>query len=278
MGKSNGKLEDQIIILLGSLSIAEVAKKVDLSESIVKIIAMRNRYRIIKVKKTPKKVNKLQKARLKRNVKVLALVEAGLTYVEINKQLKIQNSGRIGRQLGVQRNDTDTERWVNMIGDIKHDIKSGVSYDELKIKYNLKVNRSKLGYHGLSLIATMYRDIRNDIIVKEYKSKIARVVLKSSKSEMDNPERLTSVASVYNINGKHGFKKYPKIGNRNGGGLFVEPEVIKIIKRMKARKKPSTHQEISDELNKRGFISPMGNPYNMYMVGFKLAKIKKLKL
>lgn len=271
------KLEERVLLLLGqNVELSKIVKQVGLSKHIILDISKRNSNKIGKLKQ-PKVLSDKKLAIKKIEDKVRKMVDDGLTYPEINKKLKIHNAGRIGRRIGITINDRDSEKWIKIVKEIEKDIKKGLPYNELKIKYDFEKKGGKYYNYGLKRVAARYRDIRDKEITKQYKDNIARVVLTSDVPEMNSPERLTNVLGIYRSSSRNGFRKYPNI-ERGKSGLFVEGEVIKIIKKGRTAKKQKTYQEISDILNAKGFVSPMGNPYNYAMVSFKWAKIKKLKL
>jgi hypothetical protein len=253
--------------------ISEIAEKTFLHENTVKKVLKRMGFDL-KVYN-----NKSKRLTLERNV-IEEVKKNNNTYNEIGLMFGVSKNViiRIAHNNSVRRYEKDPEKYKKMVKDILTDIENGIPMDELKRKYNLNDKRvyNNATSYGLPPLARTYREIRDKEITRQYKTKIARIVLKSDAPEMDSPERLQNVAGIYRSSSRNGFKKYPKIGDRHKGGLFVEPEVIKIIKREKKKKK--TNVQIAELLNKKGFISPMGNPYNHYMVNFKWAKIKKLNL
>ena len=215
----------------------------------------------------------------KRHKLILMDIMDGLHYKDIGKKfgLSERQVQRISIKNGTRRSGRRKHESLEVIPKIHEDFDNGMSWTELKTKYDLTNSRmSYLRKYGLRLIYTESIQKRDDLITEEYKCKLAREVLNSNAPDIDNPVNIMTKGTIYTISSNNGFKKYPKIGDRYKGGLFVEKKVISIIKRLNKKKK--TGQEISDYLNEKKFKSPMGKPYNKYMVYFKLAKIKKLKL
>ena len=268
------RLKPQILTLASEFTtISNIAKEVGLGEATIRKVLVNEGYKLKPYNNKSKKIE-MEKAVLEE------VKKNNNTYNEIGLMFGVSKNViiRIAHNNSVRRYEKDPEKYKKMVKDILTDIENGIPMDELKRKYNLNDKRvyNNATSYGLPPLARTYREIRDKEITRQYKTKIARIVLKSDAPEMDSPERLQNVAGIYRSSSRNGFKKYPKIGDRHKGGLFVEPEVIKIIKREKKKKK--TNVQIAELLNKKGFISPMGNPYNQYMVNFKWAKIKKLNL
>ena len=220
----------------------------------------------------------------KRNEEILTLLKEDNSMVSIAKKFNVSKARvqQVAKKNGISRWEMSREKYKTTLIEIEADYKAGMGYDEIRNKYNLNGNStllSGLRKNGLGAFARRFRHKRDEEIVNEYKTKIAKDVLKSKNPLMDSPERLTNLGSVYKISTKVGFKKYPKVGNRSAGGFFLEQEVIDIIKEMKARKpKKASNQEVSDFLNLRGYKTPQGKEYTTYNVNFKWVKIRKLKL
>ena len=215
----------------------------------------------------------------KRDKLILMDIMDGLYYKDIGKKFGISERqvNTISIRNGLRRTKRRKDESLEVIPKIHEDFDNGMSWTDLREKYDLTYYRmAYLREYGLRPIYTESIQKRADVITEEYKCKLAKEVLNSNVPGIDNPEKIMTKGTIYTISSNNGFKKYPKIGDRYKGGLFVEKKVISIIKRLKKKKK--TGLVISDYLNKKGFKSPMGNPYNQHMVAFKWAKIKKLKL
>jgi DNA-binding CsgD family transcriptional regulator len=269
------ELEDKIIkkIQKGK-DVSKIANKYGIDTTKVRYIAKKNNLTITR------KIRYDQK-RLKKIVK--AIKKGEQTYSEIGKDFGISKARvyQFALDNDLRRNVNSKAEKLQAIKDIEADIASGMPYEKLRRKHDL--SRARIGtleYHGFKgNLATRYRGIRNEEIVTQYKKSTAKEVLSSDKEVLKDPNRINSQQSVYAVAGKAGFKKYPKIGRRCDGGLFLEKEAIKIIKRMKARKvRVATNAMIADELNKKGFTSAMGKPYLPHMISFKWTKIQALNL
>lgn len=213
-----------------------------------------------------------------RNDELVSLLKEGkLNYVELGKRFGITKARvyQFAKANGVSRWKISREKHKAIAIAIEVDYKAGLSYKEIRDKYNLlKLDRETLKRYGYTSLSQRFRSERNKLIISEYKRKSAKVVLQSDKPSMDNPDRLTSVDSIYSISSRSGFKKYPNIGNRNAGGVFEKPEIIKFIKD-KRDKNGLNFIEITTLLNSKGWRSPMNKEYKVANVYQKYLAIKR---
>ena len=217
----------------------------------------------------------------KRNAEIIKLIEDGLTYSEIGKKYGLTKQGisNIAIKYGIKGGyKKHTNYYPKLVKKILGDIDGGVlTYQELKEKYDLnETTMSRLRYHGITNLYSQFMDVRNSEILNEYKNKTAKNVTKVINSKLDDPNRITTENGVYRVTNKVGYKKYPKIGNRNAGGSFEDRKILKYI----ADKRDNhswTFQKISDKLNKLGYKSISGVEFNMMLVRYKYKSYKKNK-
>jgi len=208
------------------------------------------------------------------------LKEGKMTYIEIGVKYNVtkQRIYQFAKEYDLRRNINSMKAKKKDIERIENDVKLGLPYEELRKKYNLTKSRvSTLKYHGFEgNLSARYRNVRNEEIVSQYKTKTAKSVLKMSSKVLNDPSRIRGEGSIYSIASKSGFKKYPKIGDRHKGGVFEDKKVISLIKRYRHRESWSFKQ-IAEKLNERGFISPMGKPYTEHNTRSKYKAIIKYK-
>ena len=212
---------------------------------------------------------------MNRNVELLALIRGGkMTYLQLGIKFGVtkQRIHQLAKSNGISRWNLSRENHKNTAIAIEADYKAGVSYEDMKEKYDLaNVNFAKMGMLSL---ATRYREDRDVKIVSEYKNKTAKSVLKSNDPSMNNPDRLTNINSVYNIASARGFKKYPNIGNRSAGGVFETPKTIKMIKKLREVNKLSFN-EIAIILNSKDLKTATGKEYTGGNLRLKYQGIKR---
>ena len=214
-------------------------------------------------------------AKTERNDELVGLLKEGnMTYPQLAAKFGVtkQRIYQFAKANGISRWKLSRELHQKTAIAIEADYKAGVSYEDMKEKYNLaNVNFAKM---KMMPLATRYRKDRDAKIVAEYKKKTANAVLKSTDPAMDNPDRLTSQHTIYGISSKHGYKKYPNIGNRNAGGVFEAPKTIKMIKKLREKNKLSFN-EIAVILNSKDLKTPMGKEYTGHNLRFKYQGIVK---
>lgn len=243
-----------------------VMKKTKLTDYMVNKIAKKHNISIAKINGNLK---------AERNKELIeAINTSGLTYREIGVKYNVSKARvqELAKKNGISRWKVSRERNKQLAVSIERDYKAGLTYEQMKEKYDL----GKVDFKTLKIepLATRYRKDRDAKIVAEYKKKTAKSVLKSNDPAMDNPDRLTAIKSVYGVTRKMGFKKYPNVGNRNAGGVFETPKTIKLIKKLREKNKLSFN-EIAAVLNSKGLKSPMGKEYTGHNLRFKYKAIVK---
>jgi len=220
------------------------------------------------------------KAKLDRNKELCTLlIETEMTYTELGKSFGISKARvqQFAKANGVSRWEYTRKKKQELAEKINADYKAGLSYDEIVERNDLRnVKLSSLKKYGCGSVFHRFRKERNKNIVKEYKKDIAKNVLKSNHPAMNNPERVVTLGSVYAISGRDGFKKYPNVGNRNAGGVFEKPEIIKFIK-TKRDKHKLPFSEIAILIQTKGWLTPCGKEYSASNVYQKYNAIKKHK-
>lgn len=272
------KLEKQIIQRMdGKTTFGQIGKEFGLSCQTIKAIAEKNGIARPKNKSNktvveevlPPSTGKTTRAFTERNNLVLDMVRNGETYPDIAVKMGItkQRVYQLAKKEGYSRLTEIREANVNLKQNIESDFKAGLSYEELKSKYN----------KGLTGLPTKFRNKRDSGIVREYKTKTATQVLKCSSKVLNNPNRINTENSVYRVASKSGYKKFPMIGNRSAGGVFEDSKVIRFIKN-KRDKNNLSFTEISTLLNAKGFKTITGKEFTLANVTCKYHAIKKHNL
>lgn len=220
------------------------------------------------------------KKNIKLEKKVVNLAEEGMSYVDMAKKLKVnkRNLLRIAHKHGIRRNNKfDTLENRALVAAINKDIEAGLPYKELIKKHNLTLDlRGRLSRIGLEPVTKKYKERRDGEIVSQYKNKIAKKVLASDDKVLDSPERIVTEHNIYIISSQMGFKKYPKIINRNKGGCFEDRKIISYIIR-KRDKDEWSFKKISDKLNKLGKKTLTGKDFQWHSVAYKYKHNKSLR-
>lgn len=266
------RLEPQILELINdNYSTKEVATELNISNHMVTVVIKR---------KGIKLDGREGRAKLARNTKIIEAIKEGKTYVEIGRTYNVtkQRISQFAKRENYSSWVVTREKYDKLLILVKADVDSGMEFEELKTKHKFTPYIiSELQKRGLEKLTERYRNVRNSVIIEEYKNKIAKDVVISGSTGLDSPMRIGTIDSIYSISSKNGYKKYPKVGNRNSGGLFEDPKVINLIKKKRDVEELS-FREISEILNKKGFISPMGKPYTTCNVNAKYTSIKKNNL
>jgi hypothetical protein len=201
-------------------------------------------------------VKRAKKGFVKRNQEILELLKNDNTYISIARKYNIskQRVTQIANDYGYDRMASNKEKIFELIEKIKIDISDGLKYDEIKKKHSLNDSlRNKISYHGLPLFSQL-NNRRKNSIVDEYKQKTARKVLESNNQNLHNPFELKNINNVYSISSQMGYKRYPKIGNRNKGGVQENIGILEIIKH-KREKENLSFSEIATHLNESGYLT-----------------------
>ena len=186
--------------------------------------------------------------------------------------------GRIARANKISKNKTkeDKDKIKNAIAHINLDFDLGMSYEYIREKYDLDSNIVDLTYYGLKNLGNRYRVLRDKEISEQYKVKTAIKVMTDANTKLDNPNRVKTLSGTYGVACKDGFKKYPKIGNRNNGGTFEDKKILRYIEKLRD-KDGLTFQEIADKLTRQGKKTLTGVPFSMANALYKYNAYKKNK-
>lgn len=260
------KIEPSVLKLLdGTRSVYEVSKILKVStHSIKKIASFHN----------------LQTDRnSKKNEKIRQLFEEGLLYRDIAKKVGLSESSireRV-RSLGLHRYKFKKEFYIELTKKIEQDFQDGLSYEEIKEKHCLTTTINQgLRRFGLKLFTT-HRQRRDIEIVDRYKKQIAKKILVSNDKKIKDPRKIMTLSHIYTISTENNFKKYPNIGSRFHGGIFLSKKILNIIKNKRENEKKS-FSEIAEFLNSKNYLTATGVPFSSHNVRFKYLAIKKNKL
>jgi len=219
-------------------------------------------------------------AYLRRAVSKYIKANPDVNYIIVGNRFGTSSSyvGRIARSIGITKNISKEEKKKikNTIAHINLDFELGMSYEDIKKTYNFDENKEKLTYYGLGNLKDKFRTLRNDEISKQYKVKTAMKVMVDSNIKLDSPDRIKTLSQTYGVACKDGFKKYPKIGNRNKGGTFEDRKTLRYIEKLRD-KDGLTFQEIADKLTRQGKKTLTGVPFSMANALYKYNAYKKNK-
>lgn len=261
------RLTGRIIELYNTTELAtvEIARVVQLTSVTVKKVAKENGIDKERYDKRPKSVWLDEE----RNNKIVEALKNGEKYAEIGRRFGIskQRVRQFADQNGINRWKDNREKYEQLVKDVNRDFNAGMSYEEIIDKYDLTNEsiKNKLEYYGLESLPKRFRDIRNYEITRQYRQVSAKKVIKSQNPVLNDPTRIGTIRSVYEISSKSGFKKYPNI-ERGVKGIFVDEKVLKIIKARKNSKYKYTNQMIADELNEKGFRTAYGREFLWHTV------------
>lgn len=269
--KLNNSQEEILKDIKDGMTKKEISEKYSIKLYKIGQIAKENNLII----KRPKRSDK------SRHEKIIKLLKEGnLSYEMIGAKFGVskQRIYQFAREYDLRRNINGKVKKENLIHEIECEIKKGISYHELKDKFEL--NWSKLaclkryGFDGN--LSTRYRRIRNEEIISQFKVKTAREVLESNDRKIGDPNRVNTKDSIYRIATSNGFKKYPKIGDRCYGGIFEDKKILEFITD-KRDNEAWTYKQISDALNEIGYLTITGKEFTPPNVRLKYKSFKKIK-
>lgn len=266
-----------LMMIKANYSDAYISSTLALSTHLIKQIKLEfnlptktQKVEVVKVKE----VSSLRKKQIKREQEILDMLNTGATYIAVGEKFNISKARvqQIAKKHNIKRWDVMKEKREKLESTIINDFESGLTYKEIKEKNG----RANIKIDGESLYNIAQRK-RNIQIVSDYKVNTATSIIKSTNRVLINPNKLSTVGSIYKINKKMGYKKYPNIGNRTEGGLFEDKKVIKFIKEKRDKNKLPFSQ-ICVLLNQKGWKTPMGKEYSYNNVRLKYESIIKNKL
>tara|TARA_R110000851_G_scaffold248445_2_gene400961 strand:+ start:481 stop:1470 length:990 start_codon:yes stop_codon:yes gene_type:complete len=268
------KIKESHLIIIGFIkkekrTILEIMDKFNISDS-------RTRYIIKKYGLT---YNKLTNKEFLRNEQILKLlVEDDKTYEEIGNIYGIskQRIRQLAYKSNFKRYAIRKVKYTEIAKEILLDIKLGMLYSEIREKYTYAVIRNVCSRGLLSNLYTDFISKRNTTITKKYKETIARKIIESSDSELLNPNKINGLSNIYRIACEDGFKRYPKIGNRNKGGTFEDKKILRYITK-KRDKDGWSFRRITDKLQRLGHKTLTGKVFDTPNVYYKYNAYKKNK-
>jgi hypothetical protein len=238
-----------------------------------------------KYKITPDKIRSLAKLHSK---KIIIGTQFQINKIKgldrVNEIMNLSNDGvgllTIGRKFGISKQRVaqilDANNCSRPI-DNRH-AKIKIILDKILIDWNnhhsltkivseYNISRHKIMYwcekFGVNEIYTHYsnfnerRLVRNKLIGDIFlKGNTAKTITTLQDDELDNPNRVKTEGRIYSINSTLGIKRYPTIGNRSNGGVFLNKRIINFIKRK--LDKGFNYNKITKMLNKNGYKSVTG--------------------
>lgn len=260
------KFESQIMDLIHkNLSAANISKKLNIHTTTIKKIARANGIDIDE---------RTLRAKKERNELIYKLLLSGEKYQDIADKMNVSKARieQVAKKYNYKRWDESKKKYELLTEQITNDFNAGATYETLEKKYNLnnKTFYSRLQYHGLpGDLLRQCKIKRNEKIAAEYKSgKKAIDIINSKNKNVIQPNRISSLSSIYNICSKNGVYKYPKVGRRIDGGSFEDFEVLRLVKHLKEDKK-FTFEAIAKHLNSKKFKTVCGKKFNMANARFK---------
>ena len=206
----------------------------------------------------------------KKESKILVeLLKNNATYKEIGEKynVSIDIVIKISKKNQLSRNKTFNKEELNIIyNKILLDIDNGVTYNDLKIKYNLNhYLLQKFKRCGFDNLRTKCINIRNQIFEEQYINKTANEIMKSNEpKKLLSPKRIESLIGIY---GNISYRKYPKIGRRDLGGTFLDRKILRYIL-VKRKTTKLSFRKISDKLNELGYRTSTNKPFTYYLVNY----------
>jgi hypothetical protein len=211
-------------------------------------------------------------AKTQRNEKILKLIHEGETYESIGKKFGIskQRVRQFAVANGVSRWKEIREFKQKKYKDFLPDIKANLTVEEIAVKHSLtkaevrSIYKEKTGKN----LNEVLLEKRNETITKKFLAgKTARKITLDPTKVLDNPQRVSSLNHVYQINTKNNVRRYPEVGDRSKGGTSQSKKAIKLI--VKYRDKGFTYTKILKKLNKKSIKTVTG-------LEFKVANIRQL--
>lgn len=203
-----------------------------------------------------------------RDKSIAALSKTGMDYDKIGGLFSLHKNtvGKICSKQGAGKNEKLSKKEIiDTIANINKDIETGVSYQDICDKYDLTpARRAKFANYGLEPVYSRCSDRLTDSIKSEY---------------IDKGQTMTEISTntAYIRMGKNKTKKYPKIGNRSAGGVFLPKTTIETIVRLREKKEYS-FSKIAKELNAMNIKTVTDIDWTQHNVYFKYHAIKRLKL
>jgi predicted DNA-binding protein YlxM (UPF0122 family) len=226
----------------------------------------------------------MSKIDIKREKKIIKLVNDGWTLIKIANKFKItkQRVFQIVKRNNISLWDKARANNQTIHQNILNDINDNISFTDIVKKYG--TSKSKLSYS----FKTIQNEPLNRFIITKRNCEITSQFIKGNTAKsittniepiLMSPTHITTVDSIYKINAKNNVRRYPQIINRNKGGLFESKEVVKLIKNRRD-KKNWTFKKIAEELNRLGYKTITGKDYtepNTYQKYLAIKQKKKIK-
>lgn len=203
-----------------------------------------------------------------RNKKIINLIKGGMTFEEIGKQfgLSKQRIQQFAKDLNILRYKDRRSEKLKLIDKLKEDIHKGLTYEQIKKKYNLISLKSVINFN----LQYEILKVRNKIIVEEYKTKSALEIVNSDYNN------LNSIQSVYKICSGMGFKKFPMVINRVEGVSYTDRKILSYIRDKRVNKKWK-YRQIASKLNDLGYMTVQGKKFTTENVHNLLKRYEKNK-
>lgn len=217
-----------------------------------------------------------------RNDKILLMLkQSNSSFVTIGKKYNItpQRVQQIAKDFDIQLHGKNHEEKDSIVRKIKEDMPL-MSYKDIRAKYkefeghNWKILQKKFKKMYGETIYTLMKKERDALILQKYSSGDKAIeVINSDDLTLKSPLRFTKVRDVYRISIENGYRKYPGIGSRAGGGIFERKKVLDLIVKMREEKKMK-FKDITIALNKKGLTTIQGKEFKMENVIVKYHRIK----
>ena len=173
----------------------------------------------------------MSKRKTEQRLEIVKLLNEGLTLADIGNKFSIskQRVYQIARDSGYNRNSKINEFHEKTYTSILSDIDEGLSYNEIVIKYG-KYSVIRYNQRNKKTLKQLMVDKRDRNIISSFiLGETAKGITIKVDTILDNPNRINCIQGIYKINSKHGIKRFPTVGNRNGGGIFEDRKILQYI-------------------------------------------------
>jgi len=234
-----------------------------------------------------KRRNKLEQKRRnseKRRTSILNLIQTEIPFkqIAIKFNVTVQRISQLAIDNNIKRMDCIIDNCKNIFEAFMIDFNNGASINELLSKHKItkiQLNSIYARYKPKNAkpLSTLYRDKRNARIIEAYNNgETAQSILEKKDKVLGDPTKILTTDGIYYITVKHGIKRFPKIGNRSGGGCLESKKIIKLI--VKLRENKLSFNRIAEKLNSLGYKTIGGKEFKHSTVMMKYNSYKKGKI
>lgn len=232
-------------------------------------------------------LSKLEKKKRKddrRKQNILRHIQKGLTFKKIAIKFGIskQRVAQVAQEFNILRGVKFVEDANNRFERIMVDFKLGASISELMANHGITKEQlfrlDRFHRPQEEPLSLQYEKRRNEKIISAFKSGCtAEEIILNSDKILGDPTKIITKDGIYRLVIRHGFRRYPNLGNRHNGGILENKDIIDlIIKLRESKKKPLMFKEIAAKLNKEGYRTIQGALFSTSNVGIKYNLAKSI--